>query len=248
MPTHPAHLPPVIAHRGASGTVPENTLAAFARAAELGAEAVEMDVVLSADGIPVILHDADLARTTGGPGRVAETPFAEIRTRDAGAWFDAAFAGVRVPSLDEALACVADHRMALNLEIKPTPGRAASTAERAAEALARLWPRELGLVVSSARPASLTAFAAALPGVELGLITGAVPARWRARLAGLGCASLHVAHDRLTPTKVAAVSGAEIRLRAYTVNDPARAAELLDWGVDGIFTDFPERMAQVGGR
>ena len=96
----PGQPPLIVAHRGASGLAPENTLAAFRLAIELGAPAVECDVHLSADGIPVVIHDAQLDRTTNGKGPVAEQPFAALQTLDAGGWRDPRFAGERLPALD----------------------------------------------------------------------------------------------------------------------------------------------------
>ena len=93
----------IIAHRGASAAAPENTLAAIARAADLGARSVELDVMLSADGVPVIIHDTDLARTTNGTGPVAALAFEQLARLDAGSWFGAAFAGERIPSLADAI-------------------------------------------------------------------------------------------------------------------------------------------------
>jgi glycerophosphoryl diester phosphodiesterase len=91
-----------VAHRGASAHAPENTLAAFRRAVELGADAVEMDVHLTADGHVVVIHDATLDRTTNGTGAVTERSLSDIRSLDAGSWFDPRFAGERIPTLDEA--------------------------------------------------------------------------------------------------------------------------------------------------
>src|SRR3990172_9877913 len=95
--------PVVIAHRGASGSCPENTLAAFRRAAALGADMIELDVQLTRDGEVVVIHDWTLDRTTSGTGPVRACSLAELRRLDAGAWFDAAFAGERVPTLGEVL-------------------------------------------------------------------------------------------------------------------------------------------------
>src|SRR5205814_5101727 len=106
----------VIAHRGASGTHPENTLAAFRRAVELGADMIELDVQLTRDGEVVVFHDATLERTTDGAGAVSDRTLAEIRRLDAGAWFGPAFRGTRVPTLAEVLAAVG---LPVNVELKP---------------------------------------------------------------------------------------------------------------------------------
>lgn len=244
IPTHPiiAALPRVIAHRGASGSAPENTLAAIQRAAQLGARAVEIDVMLSADGRPVIIHDSDLARTTNTKGPVAGASLAEIQALDAGSWFAPEFAGERVPTLDDALDLIAARGMALNLEIKPTRGKAGETAEVAAQVLAQRWPDGMPLLVSSSSETALGAMRRALPDLPLGLISRAVPGDWRRRLEGLGCVSLHAAHERISPAAAGRIREAGFGLLAYTVNHAARAAALFQMGVNAIFTDHPERM------
>ena len=105
------------AHRGASSRAPENTLAAFEEAIGLGVDAIELDVHLSADGIPVVIHDEWVDRTTDGHGLVSALTFGALRGLDAGAWFDRRFRGERIPSLDEALDLTRE-RCGLNIEIK----------------------------------------------------------------------------------------------------------------------------------
>ena len=112
--------PLVIAHRGASGSAPENTMAAFSLAVERGAEVVELDVQMTADGYPVVIHNATVNRTTDGTGLVREKTLAELQTLDAGSWFETRFAGERVPTLEEVVTW-ARGRVALAIEIKNTP-------------------------------------------------------------------------------------------------------------------------------
>ena len=111
-------LPPVIGHRGAAGCAPENTLAGLRRAGALGCRWVEFDVRLTADGELVLLHDDRLDRTTDGRGKVRALPLSEIRRHDAGKWFDAGFAGERVPTLAEAIAALAELGIGANVELK----------------------------------------------------------------------------------------------------------------------------------
>ncbi len=249
-PLHPiiAALPTIIAHRGASGTAPENTLAAIERAAMLGARAIELDVMLSADGYPVIIHDRGLARTTNAMGQVARRSLAEIRSLDAGSWFAPEFAGERVPRLEEALGLIAELGMALNLEIKPSRGKARETAHIAARVTGQNWPQGLPLLVSSSSEAGLRAFGEAQPGVPLGLISGAVPRDWRRRLAGLGCISLHAARDKISAAAARRIRDAGFGLLAHTVNQPAEAERLFEMGIDAIFTDHPERFTAPPAR
>ena len=121
--THPHWpLPLWIAHRGAGRLAPENTLAAFRMGASFGYSAFECDVKLSADGVPFLLHDATLERTTPASGVAGERPWAELSRLDAGGWHSRVYAGEPLPSLDTIAAYVQRNGFALNLEIKPTPG------------------------------------------------------------------------------------------------------------------------------
>jgi glycerophosphoryl diester phosphodiesterase len=232
----------IIAHRGASAGAPENTLAAIALAADLGARSVELDVMLSADGVPIIIHDTDLARTTDGTGPVAAQPCEALARLDAGSWFGDDFAGERIPTLAEAVSLIVARNLALNLEIKPSPGEDRATASRAIERLEAAWPATAKLVLSSASIEALTAARDAAPGWPRGLIADIPPPDWRDVLADLGCASLHCAAPTATPSLIEAVHAAGCRLLAYTVNRPAAAAALFNYGADGIFTDDPAAM------
>lgn len=231
--------PLVIAHRGASGTRPENTLAAFRRAAELGAEMIELDVQLTRDGHVIVFHDTDLDRTTDGRGPVEARPLAEISALDAGRWFAPAYAGERVPTLAEVLAAV---HVAINVELKPGGGDrlvAASLAD--AEAAAAL-PR---IVFSSFDPALLTALRSRSPHARLAVLCDWGPIDEGLRLAeGVGAIALHVRKDIVTAAVVAAGKAAGLEVRAWTVNEPGEMRRLVDIGVTGIFSDFPERFLQ----
>ena len=129
-----------IAHRGAGKLAPENTLAAFRVGASHGYRAFECDVKLSADGVPILMHDSALRRTTGVDRAVATVPWSEIAELDAGAWFDRGFAGERVPSFETAIACLEEQQLGANIEIKPCAIREAATAIAVAETLRRSWP------------------------------------------------------------------------------------------------------------
>ncbi|MBW7852325.1 MAG: glycerophosphodiester phosphodiesterase [Rhodospirillales bacterium] len=235
--------PKVIGHRGAAGSAPENTLAGFRRAAALGAPWVEFDARLTADGQAVVFHDDRLERTTNGRGRLATTPVAELRRLDAGAWFGAAFAGERVPTVGEALALIAALGMGANMEIKPDPGRDGKVARAAMEAALAAWPegREPPLV-SSFSSAALVVAREVAPDWPRGLLVDRLPSDWRDITVRLDCATLHCGHRGLDARGVAAVRDAGLEVLAFTVNEPDRARRLWDWGVAGVFTDFPERL------
>lgn len=235
-------LPRVIAHRGASAMAPENTLAAIALAAELGARAVELDVMLSRDGIPVIIHDETLDRTTSGTGPVAAQPMDSLARLDAGSWFSPAFAGEKLPTLTQAVALILERGLALNLEIKPSRGRERETAHHALAEMAEIWPAGAPLVISSASVAALEVARDAAPAWPRGLIADTVPPGWRDVAATLGCVSLHCNAASVTRSLVDEVHAAGYRLLAWTVNRVPRARRLFRSGVDGIFTDQVARM------
>jgi len=219
-------VPPlIIAHRGASGTCPENTLVAFARAAALGAHMVELDAQLTRDGEVVVMHDWTLERTTDGAGRVCERPLGEIRRLDAGAWFGPAFRGTRVPTLAEVLAAVG---LPVNVELKPVGDDGLEARALAVGALERLRAR--------AADASLAVL------WDSGPVADAV-----ARAERVAARALHLRKDYVTPGALAAAAAARLPVRAWTVNERGEIDRLVAAGVEGIFTDFPERFLQSPG-
>lgn len=236
----PVRLPPVIGHRGAARHAPENTLAGFRKAAEQKAAWVEFDVMLTADGTAVLHHDESLKRITGLDRPMAETAYLELAELDAGSWFGAAFAGEPVPTLEEALACLGALGLGANVEIKPTAGREAETARVAAGLLRRAWPAGLPApLVSSFRRASLAAMREAAPELPRGLLAEGLPDDWRAAVAELGCATVHLSREKLTREMAETVKQAGLGLAVYTVDDPAEAVAFRAWGVDSIITDDP---------
>jgi len=234
-------LPRVIVHRGAAGLAPENTLAGIRAAAAAGASGVEFDVKLTADGHCIAFHDDRLDRTTDGRGAVAKRTLAEIARLDAGAYAGPAFAGERVPSLaavlDQALAL----GLAIDMEIKPSPGREAETAHRALAEARRAWPPGTPPpLVTSFSEESLMVARDAAPDWPRGLNCLAVPGDWRTRLDRLGSATLACLHKRLRRPAVAAMRGAGVSVLAFTVDEPGRAVELFSWGVQTVITDVPD--------
>jgi glycerophosphoryl diester phosphodiesterase len=237
--------PTIIGHRGAALRAPENTLAGLRAAAELGARWVEFDVQATRDGCPFLLHDARLERTTDGHGIAVDCDAADLAPLDAGAWFAPRFRGERVPQLEDALALVAALGLGAMIEIKAEPGAGARTMRAALGALrGRDWTDRV--ILSSFHEDALEAAAAEAPAIRRALIVKAVPGDWRARLARLGCHALHADQRTLDANAVAAVA-AEVPLRAYTVNAPARARTLFGWGVGAVFTDCPDVLISALG-
>ena len=232
----------IIAHRGASAVAPENTLVALTKAADLGARSVELDVMLSGDGVPIIIHDTNLDRTTSGAGPVAAQPYETLAQLDAGSWFGKAFSGEKIPALSDAIFLLLRCNLALNLEIKPSPGEDRETATKAIETLSETWPSAATLVLSSASIEALEVARDLAPQWRRGLIADIPPPNWRELLAELGCVSAHCAASVATPSLIEEFHEAGYKLLAWTVNRPATAATLFKNGVDGIFTDDPASM------
>ncbi|HEX9461806.1 MAG TPA: glycerophosphodiester phosphodiesterase [Alphaproteobacteria bacterium] len=237
-------IPRIIGHRGAKATAPENTLAGIRQAKREGAAWVEIDVRLTADGHPVLMHDETLDRTTSGRGPVRVATLDEIKRLDGGVRFGPAWEGEPVPTLVEALAVFAELDLGFNLEIKPCPGRETETARIAVDVVRQLWSADRPVpVISSFSEAALMAARTAAPALPRGYLVKALPAAWKQEVEQLDCATVHVSWRKLTPTQVRAVKAAGLPLLVWTVNEVPRARALLSWGVDGVITDCPARLA-----
>jgi glycerophosphoryl diester phosphodiesterase len=230
--------PRVVAHRGGGTLAPENTLAAIATGARLGLKMIEFDAKLSADDVVFLLHDDTVNRTSNGRGAAAKLRYEEIVALDAGSWREPRFAGERMPTLDQAAARCAALGLAANVEIKPCPGRDEQTGRLVAQATAQLWASSaVPPLISSFSFDALAAARDAARALPRGLLVGAVPDDWRERTAALDCVSLHADHRKLDARIVAQIKAAGLFILAYTVNEPARARLLGEWGVDSICTD-----------
>jgi glycerophosphoryl diester phosphodiesterase len=236
-------IPRIIAHRGASGTAPENTLAAFRAAAVAGARWVEFDAVLTQDGRPVVFHDDNLDRTSDGQGPIAETPFEIVKHLDAGSWFDRRFAGELIPTLEEVLETLAALSLGFNMEIKPDRDREAETAHVTLAVLADVWPADAAvpLISSFSRTAVAAAKDSGAPWPRSFLFDRR-PDDWRDLGKNLGLFGFGANQTHLDERQVGEMRDAGYRVTAYTVNTPERAALLFNWGVDAVFSDVPAVM------
>ena len=229
------------AHRGASGRTPENTLAAFRAAETDGADGIELDIHLSRDGVPVVIHDSTLERTSNGHGAVAGCDLAKLKTFDFGTWFGPAFAGERMPTLAEVFAWAGD-RLRINVEIKD------AAAGRAVLGLLHQYPQVRVLVSSFDHRllARLRRESATLP---LGFLSeSSFWHRHLERAVAAAAESFHPRADRTTRPLVHACHARGLRVYPWTVDAPGEVDRMLALGVDGFFTNHPDRMRGLSGR
>ena len=233
-----------VAHRGAGKLAPENTLAALRVGAAHGWRAFECDVKLSRDGVPFLLHDATLERTTPQTGVAGERTWAELSRLDAGSWHSRAFAGETLPTLDATARYVQCNGFALNVEIKPTPGRERETGLAVGAACAALWHGDDSpLLFSSFRPDALQGALESAPHIPRALLIDTLWDGWFAMAQSLECVAVVTNHALMDTSLVAQLQGAGLRALCYTVNDAAEARRLTALRVDGLITDAVDRFS-----
>lgn len=240
----------VLAHRGGGRLAPENTIAAIKVGLDHGYRAIELDAMLAADDVAVLMHDPTLKRTGLIRGAVNERRAAELERVDVGAWHSPRFAGEMVPTLERTLRFCRDHGIWPNIEIKPARGfdrvAGAAVARVTAQVYADLirpggdragqTDAHIPLLSSFSRVA-LAAAREAAPDVPRGWLVQRVPRIWRAEIARLGCVSLHANHRYLTARMTRTIKESGTWLFCYTVNSQRRAYTIFRWGVDAFCTD-----------
>ena len=225
------------AHRGASAAAPENTMAAFRAAAAAGVDGIELDVHLSRDDVPVVIHDETVDRTTDGHGRISALPVGQLRQLDAGGWFSPSFAGETVPTLDEVFAWAAD-RLRLNVEIKAVPAGLAVIELLRAYPLARV-------LISSFDHALLERLRLLNPDLPLGfLVDSHFWGRAIRRAVGCRAESVHPRYDLLSRPLMAACRRHGLAVHCWTVDRPDVCNSLRRLGAAGIFTNDPALIAR----
>src|SRR6478752_7707204 len=212
--------PRLCAHRGAGKIAPENTLAAFRVGYAHGYRMAEFDVKLSADGVAFLLHDDTLDRTTNARGRADALTMRELAQLDAGTWHSPMYAGEPLASLAAVAAWSRARHVRVNIEIKPTRGRERETGAAIAFDAASLWAgSDVPPLLSSFSPLALDAAREAASDLPRAWLCEYWVDDWRERVVPLGC------------------------IATWTCNDPARAADLLAWGVDTLITDAVDVIA-----
>lgn len=231
----------LIAHRGAPLLAPENTLPAMRAAAEKGARWVEVDVKLTRDMKPVIIHDDRLDRTTNGTGFVGNTLFEDVRKLDAGGKFSPDFAGTRVPTLEELVEVVLELDLGLQLELKPTAGDDIETAEVALAAMKTLWPAGRGkLFFTSFSIRSVHAAARLMPEVPRAFAVVVPPRDPKALLDETKCQILHVQHEFMPEDALKRLADSGIEYAVATINDRQIADRFFAAGAQTVLSDLPD--------
>jgi glycerophosphoryl diester phosphodiesterase len=220
---------------------PENTLEGFREAAAQGAKMVEFDVGLSADGQVFVLHDDTLDRTTSGKGPAHLKTMAELKAFDAGSWFGAKFTGAKLPTLAETVALLTELDLSANVEIKSAPeGRHTELAKAVMAELRKLWPASKPKpLISSFELECLRTAHATAPEFPRGFLIWDRPLDWLARARSVAATTMNIDNDHATEAWMTELKQAGYGVLVWTVNAPERAARLVEWGADGVFTDAP---------
>lgn len=231
----------IIGHRGASAYAPENTMASFRMAQGMGCQFIEFDVMLSSDGHPFVFHDETLNRTTNSRGKFGLMSAEYIESLDAGKWFSKQFANEKIPSLNVVLEWLLMSDVKANIEIKPYPGTTEQTTVSVLTHLNRYWPADKAFpLVSSFDWDSLTLCRSLSPELPLGLLMD----RWEEKgfktAKSLNCFSVHLSTKAATQSHIQSLKSEGFVVYVYTVNRPSLARKLLSWGVDAVFSDYPD--------
>jgi glycerophosphoryl diester phosphodiesterase len=234
----------VLAHRGGGKLAPENTIAGIRCGLAHGFRAVEFDVMLARDGVPVVMHDPYLGRTVAGAGNVFDYDAAELARMDAGSWFGPQYQGEPVPLFADFAAYCKEHGIWMNIEIKPAPGFDAPTGAAVGAQARAMFAAEIAAgdlaqvpLLSSFSEAALAAAQQTAPDMPRALLLDVLPRNWEPRARALGAVAVHTNHKHLTAPMAREITMAGFGLFCYTVNNPVRARELIAWGVDGFCTD-----------
>jgi glycerophosphoryl diester phosphodiesterase len=230
------------AHRGASAEAPENTLAAFALAVEQGARMIELDVRLSLDGFPVVVHDGTLERTTNGKGRVEDTLLDDLRALDAGRWFDARYGGEKIPLLSEAIDFAHEHGLRLDIEMKFTRGSVYPLCDAVGAVIDKAGFVD-GCIVTSFNHGSLNYLKKRFPQVSIARLYGTHAPRDRDLKDGVTSAAVN--HMFVVPSLVKRIHRHGGQLHVWTVDDPNEMRRMVRMGVDTLMTNRPAVLGRV---
>lgn len=255
LPLAAQYRPQVIAHRGASGAAPENTLAAFRLALEQGADVIETDVHASADGVPVLLHDVTLERTSNGKGNLMDKSLSELRALDAGSWFGPAFAGEALPSLEDALKLINGKAIFL-IEIKHGPkGMIYPGLEAAVADLIRRYDAVKWCIIQSFEPEVIDNMQRVAPELVCHKLIVSPRRYWPGYFDGKmrkgnpldaqHVRAVNPNHRALYKAFIRQAHARKLEVHTWTVNSEADMQRCIELGVDGIITNYPDRLIRL---
>jgi glycerophosphoryl diester phosphodiesterase len=234
----------VIAHRGASGWAPENTLPAFQKAAELEADMIEFDIQLSADRHIVVIHDKTVDRTTNGTGRVAEKSFAELRQLDAGAWFAPNFAGTRIPTLREVLSTISDS-IQLNIELKHFDLES-NFFEQDVAAIVTEFDLLHRAIFAARHPKSITRLKELIPGIDCVLLQKErTEDEYVEALLRLNLKVAQIRRRSMNQAFINRLHEHKILINLFYADEAEEMRNFITMGIDGILTNYPDRLRKV---
>ncbi|MCX7117121.1 MAG: glycerophosphodiester phosphodiesterase [Legionellales bacterium] len=234
----------IIAHRGATAYAPENTLIAFEKARAMGSQMIEFDVMLSADGKAFVFHDDELRRTTNGRGEFALTPSEVLHQLDAGRWFSKSHVSEKIPTLHDAIQWLTATGLHANIEIKPSPGRTEETTIAVLTHINRFWPEDKKWpLISSFDGKALALSRSIVPEIPLGLLVDEWREDWIKEAQDLQCVSVHLSRRCVSEKRIASIKNQGYVAYVYTVNCKRQAERLFRWGVDAVFSDYPDLLS-----
>ena len=230
----------IIGHRGAAGLAPENTMAGFTLAADLQVPWIEYDVVVTADQQAVIFHDDALNRCSDGTGVLAEHSWQMLSGLDVGGWFSPQYQGQRMVRFAALLPFLQARGCGSHVELKKHEAVSAEDLVAAASPVLAAFPAER-IIVSSFDPRTLMLLHEQHPELKAAILLENALPHWQGWARAVSAEAVHIDDDIITEDWVQECLSEGWKVRVYTVNDPVRAKQLAQWGVSGIFTDFPDR-------
>ncbi len=225
----------VVGHRGACGHAPENALASFEKAIELGVDMIELDVRLCTSGELVVIHDKRVDRTTNGHGLVSEKTLVQLQQLDAGD-------GQQIPTLRRVFDCV-NRRVKIDIEMKEPVAREVAQ-------LIEEYVQEKGwecddFLVTSYDHNEVKLFKQLCPAVPTGAIISGVPVRFASFVEDANADVVIAYNETINPAMIENTHERGKQIFVFTVNESAEIKQLIDWGVDGIISDFPDRVLKL---
>ncbi len=230
----------IYAHRGASGYAPENTISAFKKAIEMGAQGIELDVQFSKDEVIMVMHDDTLDRTTSGSGRLEDYTLNELKKLDAGSWFSSEYKGEKIPTLEEVIE-ILPKKFKLNIEFKPDKKNAKKIAEEVYRILKKYNYSE-NVILSSFYHETLKYYRELDKDIQMGMLFefDMINICLYTKNSGINPVSLNIAKEFIDEKFVSEAHNNNLKVAVYTVNKVEKLKELLRIGVDEIFCNYPD--------